>query len=632
MDDRSHFAEKLSRGTKERKRQEDQENASDSDVDELDFKVMRAGIAPTPFASPTEATPRTWDDGLSLIGPRFDFEESLHPLTGEFPSRFKQWHKRPQTIISEGVPPRLAPRQATSPQTMSHQTTPRRYTPPPTMSIQMAPPHPSEEPDAGSSSSKGKGKSKARAPTPPRTPPPPVPRPLVREPSPMGPMDEDRDLEEMRKADRVAEESQRIDWEERRRRNEELSRTEIAPVPWSPSPPDVEMTDLSPLAPSSSTRRSTQPSVVRPERQPPTEPATDRQRKATYPQPAPAFATATLGIWKAEYPPLQVLNGWSSLRQLERRTERTKVAAKPSRGYSPDPTATLRQKYAADGALSFRAVPVLPRSTVKLNVFQTIRRLYFGWLLDDGACEQGSGQYALEGFAGAAATNQPMLSRGIAGQSFSSDVLVPASASTTGAMIRLSLPAIIVREYVRTTVPGATVRTFLQWMLQHGTPFGWAQPVSGTRTHVQRVAHAGGDALEEKQWARSFALAGGIGWRLALWGGRTEYAERVAEGPSMRARRHGEEFGWPADYVRDEAPGAAYDILAGRSGTFSLWPPQDVWDTVISNCVWSPAHKKWFQARLASLQGPAGEQTERAIGDAQWRPKIKYGVFPAHRQ
>lgn len=221
----------------------------------------------------------------------------------------------------------------------------------------------------------------------------------------------------------------------------------------------------------------------------------------------------------------------------------------------------------------------------------------------------------------------------------------PTSAIAEGSLIRLGLPAMILRAYLRGATPGMTVRQFVVWMLGHGVPFGWARPGPPgnaavelplqflaqvpTYQHWQAQLAA---LLQEKPWARAFALDGGIGWRLTMLVGGQDYANAVGLGPSARAQRHGEELGWPADYTWDEARGRAYDILTGRSGRFSLWPPQDVWDTIVGNGIWTPAHEEWFQKRLTVLNSQEGTGTARAIHDDHWWPLIKYGVYSEQRR
>ncbi|VDC03021.1 unnamed protein product [Peniophora sp. CBMAI 1063] len=238
-----------------------------------------------------------------------------------------------------------------------------------------------------------------------------------------------------------------------------------------------------------------------------------------------------------------------------------------------------------------------------------------------------------------------LIGGGTAGNALADDVVLPISVQGNGSAIRLGVPALLMRRYCQLVHPTMTVREFVLWLLQHGTPFGWAhiappaqpevalplmfQPLVPTFTEWRGRVEA---MLQEKPYTRAFALAGGIGWRSALWVGGSDYAARVAEGPSIRARRHGEELDWWQYYVWDEASGEAFDMLVGRSGSFSLWPPQDIWDNVVGNAVWSPAHEGWFQARLASLQGPTGSSNDRAVADYQWWHEIRRGRRPRERR
>ncbi|VDB98562.1 unnamed protein product [Peniophora sp. CBMAI 1063] len=238
-----------------------------------------------------------------------------------------------------------------------------------------------------------------------------------------------------------------------------------------------------------------------------------------------------------------------------------------------------------------------------------------------------------------------LIGGGTAGEDLPVDIVRPNEVAGNNAYIRLGVPALLMRRYVQVTIPGTTVRQFVVWMLRHGTPFGWAHVATPASLHLElpmqfqsmvptfeewhgRVAAM----LQEKPWARAFVLGGGIGWRLALWVGGQVYADQVALGPSVRARRYGEELDWPQHYVWDEAPGEAYDVLSGRSGTFSLWPHQDVWDSLFGNAIWSPAHENWFQTRLTALQGETGGMRDRAIGDGQWWHELHRGRRPRERR
>ncbi|VDC00818.1 unnamed protein product [Peniophora sp. CBMAI 1063] len=137
--------------------------------------------------------------------------------------------------------------------------------------------------------------------------------------------------------------------------------------------------------------------------------------------------------------------------------------------------------------------------------------------------------------------------------------------------------------------------------------------------------------LQEKPWARAFALTGGIGWRLTMLIGGQSYVNAVAKGPSGSARAHGDELEWPADYVWDEAPGCAYDMLSGRSGQFGLWPPQDLWDTIFSNGLWTAVHEEWFQDWLTFLKSAERSTHNRAVQDDHWWGVIENRIHSKRR-